>query len=92
MRYAAKKDLNHNDIGDGLRADGWSVLDLSRAGGGVPDMAIGKPGIAVLVEIKRDEKQKLTEKEQKMRDNWEGPYILTSSLEDARAQLAALTK
>ena len=89
MRRAAKKDGNHNEISDGLRSDGWSVLDLSTAGNGIPDLAVGKPGIACLVEIKRDEKAKLTPKEQAVKDRWEGPYIIATSLEDAREQLKA---
>lgn len=89
-RYACRKDENHNDIADGLRSDGWSVLDLSRAGGGVPDLAVGRHSLAVLVEIKRDGKAALTPKEQAVRDRWDGPYIVVISLDDARQQLAAL--
>ena len=89
-RRAARKDGNHNEIADGLRFDGWSVLDLSSAGNGVPDLAIGKPGFACLIEIKRDGKAKLTPKEQAVKDRWDGPYIVAISLEDARQQLKAL--
>jgi Holliday junction resolvase len=90
MRRAAKKDANHHEIADGLRADGWSVLDLSTAGNGVPDVVIGKPGRAVLVEIKADDKAKLTPKERAVRANWDGPYIVAWSLDDARAKLKAI--
>ncbi len=93
MRRAAKKDLNHNDIAGHLRSIGWSVLDLSAAGGGVPDMAIGRlgrQGQAALVEVKRNDKAKLTEREQWIKDRWEGPYLIVTSPEDAQAQLAAL--
>lgn len=94
MRRAARKDANHNSIGDHLRSLGWSVLDLSRLGGGVPDMVVGKPGIAVLVEAKDGSKppsdRRLTPEEQKVRDRWEGPYVLALSPEDAEKQLEAL--
>lgn len=96
MRRAAKKDANHNSIADGLRAAGWSVLDLSHAGRGVPDMAVGKPGIAVLVECKDGSKppsdRKLTPAEQRVLEQWTGPYIVALSLEDAMAQLEYLTR
>jgi hypothetical protein len=94
VRRAARRDANHKSVGDHLRALGWSVLDLADAGDGVPDYAIGKPGIAVLVEVKDGSKppsaRKLTEKEQWVRDNWTGPYIVALSGEDAAAQLLAL--
>ena len=77
-----------------MRRLGWSVLDLADAGDGVPDYVVGKPGLAVLVEVKDGNKipskRKLTEKEQKVRDNWDGPYIVALSGEDAAAQLIAL--
>lgn len=88
-----RKDANHAEIGDGLRLMGWSVLDLAQYGVSV-DFAIGRPGFAALLEVKDGEKppsaRKLTEKEQKLRDNWEGPYVVALSLEDAASQLRAL--
>ena len=94
MRRAAKKDANHNSIGDYLRSLGWSVLDLSSAGNGIPDMAVGKPGFAALVEVKDGSKppsaRRLTPDEARVRANWEGPYVLATSGEDAAAQLLML--
>ncbi len=93
MRRAARKDSNHNSIGDYLRSLGWSVLDLSRLGGGVPDMVVGKPGIAVLMEVKNLDGKgiKLTPDEQQVRDRWEGPYLVVTSPQDAAEQLLALS-
>lgn len=97
-RYAARKDGNHEAISDGLRADGYYVMDLSRAGSGVPDILVGKPGNGITpgfccpIEIKKDSKAALTPKEQAVRDRWDGPYIVATSLEDAREQLEALRK
>jgi hypothetical protein len=93
MRRAARKDLNHNDIAGHLRSLGWSVLDTSRLGDGFPDMVIGKPGFACVMEVKSDTKPStlaLTEKERKVRDRWDGPYIVATSKEDALAQLACM--
>ncbi len=87
---ARRKDANHKPIGDGLRALGWSVLDLAQYGVSV-DYAVSRRGFAALLEVKDGAKpasaRKLTEKEQKLRDNWEGPYVVATSLEDAVTQL-----
>jgi hypothetical protein len=93
MRRAAKKDLNHNDIAGHLRSLGWSVLDLSRAGNGIPDMAVGRlgqKGQAALIEVKRGEKSQLTEREQWIKDRWDGPYLIVTSPQDAQRQLEDL--
>lgn len=90
---AKRKDSNHVEIGDGLRAHRWSVLDLAQYGVSV-DYAVSKPGFACLVEVKDGNKppsaRKLTDEEQKLRDRWEGPYVVAISLLDALAQLEAL--
>ena len=39
-RYARKTDANHADIRNALRSLGFDVLDLSAAGGGVPDLLV----------------------------------------------------
>jgi hypothetical protein len=91
MRRAARRDANHRTVGDYLRALGWSVLDLADAGDGVPDYAVGKPGFAALVEVKDGAKppsaRKLTEKEQRVRDDWQGPYVIALDGPDAATQL-----
>lgn len=93
LMRAYKKDANHGEIGDGLRKLGWSVLDLAQYGVSV-DYAVSKPGFAALLEVKDGNKpasaRKLTEKEQKLRDNWEGPYVVAISLIDAIEQLSKL--
>jgi len=92
MRRAAKKDANHNEIADFLRKKGWSVLDLSRVGSGVPDMAVGKPGFAALVECKQEKTAEaalkaLTKDERKVYDEWEGPYVIAIDPEQADLEL-----
>lgn len=90
MRRAAKRDVNHKDVGDYLRELGYSVMDLADHGDGVPDYAVGKPGFACMVEVKKPgpaSARKLTEAEQRVRDNWEGPYIVVQSGQEAAAAL-----
>lgn len=49
-------DANHAVIRDGLRALGWSVLDLSGVGGGVPDLLVQiQPGRSLGIEVKNPE-------------------------------------
>ena len=91
-RYAARKDNSHDSIADGLREDGWSVMELHRAGNGIPDLCVGKPGFACFVECKSTAKDPLTPAEKRVKDNWDGPYIIAVSLDDARRQLSELMK
>jgi hypothetical protein len=88
---AKRRDGNHKTIGDYLRAQGWSVLDIADHGDGVPDYAVSKPRFAALVEVKDPEqppsKRKLTEKEQKVKDDWQGPYVIAETGEQAHADL-----
>jgi hypothetical protein len=88
-----RKDANHGEVSDDLRAAGWSVLDLAKHGVSV-DLVVGKPFFAALVEIKDGSKpasaRKLTLAELELKANWEGPYIVALSGEDALRQLDAL--
>lgn len=52
MRRAAKTDANHAEIRQALRAAGWTVVDLSAVGRGVPDLLCAKQGRIELVEVK----------------------------------------
>ena len=88
MRRAAKKDENHNTIADHLRKLGWSVLDLSRLGGGCPDMVVGRtdPGYCALVEVKRPG-EKLTEDQVDVKAKWDAPYFIAYTPEQIAADL-----
>lgn len=54
----ARKDANHDEIARAFRALGWSVVDMSNVGNGVPDLCVGgyHPGeqrhVTVWVEVK----------------------------------------
>ena len=94
MRRAARKDANHKTVGDYLRSLGWSVLDLSHAGEGIPDYAVSKPNWAALVEVKDGAKvpsaRKLTPAQLDVKKNWQGPYVVALDGPDAAAQLLCL--
>lgn len=51
-KYAARTDANHGEIRTALRQLGCYVVDLSRAGGGVPDLLVGFRGTWFLIEAK----------------------------------------
>lgn len=56
-RYARKVDANHAAVRDGLRALGWTVHDLAKAGEGVPDLAVPiAPGMPHFLEVKDGDK------------------------------------
>jgi hypothetical protein len=58
-RYARKTDFNHALVRDGLRRAGFDVLDLSGAGGGVPDLLVRVGvGKSHFVEVKDGDKPK----------------------------------
>jgi hypothetical protein len=55
MRRAAKRDANHAEVVDALRASGCGVVDLAAVGAGVPDLLVCAPTwphTTSLVEVK----------------------------------------
>lgn len=84
MRRAAKKDANHNAIAEVFRAMGCSVLDLSRVGQGCPDLLVGFPHTAVLVEVKTDTGKLLDTQLRFIRD-WVGRVEVVRSEDEAIA-------
>jgi hypothetical protein len=67
--YAHKVDNNQKQIVDELRALGYTVANLSRAGAGIPDLVVGDSQRIVWVEVKR-KGQKLTPYEQAFFNEW----------------------
>ena len=95
MRRAAKRDVNHKDVGDFLRSLGWSVLDLADHGDGVPDYAVSKDGYCALLEVKKPgppSARKLTVREEEIRKGWQGGYVVAQSGEEAAAELLMLSR
>ena len=81
MRYKLKKDERHAEISGELVNAGFSVADLSRVGGGFPDLAIARNNVCALVEIKtpRGLKTALERRSQGQIDFaklWKGPIIV----------------
>ena len=91
MRLAPRKDRNHGEIANFLRAAGWGVFDISAHGKGLGDLLVSRQGFSAIVEIKDGDKppsaRKLTPAELKFSRSYLGPYIVATSLEDAEHQL-----
>ena len=85
---AAKRDDNHAEIRDNLRAIGAMVHDTGSLGGGFPDLVVGYRGVIHLLEIKDGSKppskRKLTPDEVKFFHDWAGfPVHVVESFDDA---------
>jgi hypothetical protein len=52
MRYAARVDANQPEIVKALKRIGCKVVNLSRLGGGIPDLLVGYQGRWCLLELK----------------------------------------
>ena len=87
LRRAARTDSNHREIIDGLRKEGFTVLDLSRVGQGCPDILVGYAGHNWLMEIKDGGKppsaRRLPGPEQAFYDLWKGNVNVVCDLDQA---------
>lgn len=58
----------------------------------MPDLAVSRGSFVALIEVKDGSlppsARQLTPKEQAVKDNWQGPYIVALSPEDCMAKLA----
>ena len=86
MFRAAKKDVNHNEIADIFKKNGWSVLDVSQLKK-CCDMFIAKRGRTIAVEVKDGAKppsaRKLTDGELIFARNWNGEYRVITTEQEA---------
>ncbi len=82
MRRACKVDLNQAEIVDALRNFGATVKDLSKVGGGFPDLAVGYAGQNHLLEVKMP-KGKLTPDQVVTHSTWGGRIRVVRSAEEA---------
>ncbi len=90
--YARRVDGNHAEIISGLRAAGYNVLDLSKAGCGIPDaLAIAKCGASVFFEFKVPGNP-LTPAERKFHATYTGLCYVVFSLDDALDKLAEIDR
>lgn len=88
MRLRAKTDINHAEIVRALRQAGCSVLDLSRVGGGCPDLLVARAGHSVLIEVKRpkvkgDSGGKLTPDQEEFMQTWRGKAVVVDNVDEA---------
>ena len=81
MRRAAKVDLNHAEIRDGLREKGYSVADCARMGKGFPDLLVADQRKTILVEVK-SARGRLTMAQCDFIDKWQGEVIIAYQLQD----------
>jgi len=63
MPYRRKTDTNHQQVVLELRTAGYTVVDMSRVGNGIPDIILCAGQHCEWVEIKRSPRAALTEAE-----------------------------
>jgi hypothetical protein len=88
MRRAARKDALHSAVGHIFEQNGWSGLDLSGVGDGVPDWLFIRRSFSVLVEVKTPGAfrpgSKTLERQQEFRARWKAcPVIQVETIEAA---------
>lgn len=82
MTYAKRTDSTQREIVDALRKLGYAVVDLSRVGGGVPDLLVAAGASDVfLVECKAP-KGTLRASQEAFRRRWPGQVEVWRSAED----------
>ena len=77
-------DANHAAIVEAFRAHGWSVQSLAAIGRGCPDLLCAKDGTTIVVEVKTP-KGKLTQDEERWRNNWHATVLIVRSVVDVEA-------
>lgn len=94
MRRAAKKDRNHREIADALRALGCVVVDVSGTPCGCDLFVFSRRREWVCIEIKDGElppsARKLTASERALRETClavGAPHAIVGSIEDARKSM-----
>ena len=89
MKYRAKVDANQREIVDTFRKHGLSVEDLSRVGGGVPDLMVSRSGFTILVEVVGPDKLKkykprgLMPNQEEWHESWQGEVYVARDVTDA---------
>jgi Holliday junction resolvase len=94
-------DKTQAEIVKALRAVGASVVNLSRLGGGCPDLLVGYAGRTYLLEVKSERAYRAdgtlglsdrlaVEGQEKFRMDWRGDaVVVVRSVEDALAAIGA---
>lgn len=87
-QYAAKRDLNEQDIIKTLRGVGATVQPLSDKG--VPDLLVGFRGVNYLLEVKMPTGGKLTSHQVDWHANWNGAAVVVTCPEEALEAIGAI--
>ena len=82
MRQIHRKDSNHDDIMDALKAAGIKALSMSKMGGGWPDAVCSIRGYTCFVEFKSPG-EKLNEKQVAFMASWPGDVWVAESPQEA---------
>ena len=95
MGRIKRKDNNHMELASAFESLGWSVIDLSAFGHGVPDLLIGQRGHgAHMVEVKNPKtqygKKGLTRRQQRFQAHWGGDVHVVKNQDDVVALSATL--
>jgi lambda repressor-like predicted transcriptional regulator len=80
--YNKRTDRNQQDIVDALRRVGCSIQDLSKVGGGCPDLLISFRGKNILLEVKTDT-GRLNALQVDFHATWHGPLYVVKSVNEA---------
>jgi hypothetical protein len=87
MRRRPRTDANSMEIVKALRQLGCSVRITSALGQGFPDLACGRAGVNLFLEVKDGTRipsqRKLKPDEQRFKDTWAGQYYVVESVEEA---------
>jgi len=87
VRRAARTDTNHKEIVATFRNLGAGVEDTSALGNGFPDLVVHVAHKTALVEVKKDEKAKFTDKQQEFNKRWQGGLLVRVSDVDSAIRL-----
>ena len=79
--FKKKVDSNQAQIIADLKKNGVSVLNLSRVGGGCPDILVGWQGKNILIEIKTA-KGNLNDLQIEFFEQWKGPKFVCKSINE----------
>lgn len=82
MKYRRKADKNHSELSDALRKIGCKVVDLSRVGGGIPDVLVWRAGRCCLLEYKTST-GKLNALQKQFHREWTGCTFIVRTPEEA---------
>ena len=89
-----KLDANHAAIVRDLRMAGCTVVDLSKVGGGCPDLLVGRGRSTYLLEVKSPERARYARASERRQAEWRaawrgGPVAVVTDLRQALLAVGA---